>query len=121
MDPGFERELIKAMSADDLVSCEALIQSVPDIHNYILLSALTLTHNVDIFRALLKHSSVNPFYDDNCLIHFIINLRCSADFLAAVLEHPANHLTADHYHALIAVCGHSQEKHDLLQSHLAKL
>ena len=120
MDPDFERELITAISTNDLGKCEALIQNVSELHNYILLSALTLTQNVDIFRALLKHSSVNPFYDDS-LIHFIIKLRCSADFLTAVLEHPANHLTADHYHAFISSCDHSKEKQDLLQAYLSKL
>ena len=120
MDPDFERELITAISTNDLGKCEALVQSVPELHNYILLSAVTLTSNAEIFRALLKHSAINPFYNDHCLIHFIIHHHCSADFLAGVLEHHANHLTAEHYHAFLSECSRSQEKRDLLQAYLNK-
>ena len=120
MDPNFERELITAISTNDLAKCEALVQNVSELHNYILLSALTLTHSPDVFRVLLKHPSINPFYDDHCLIHFMTTHRCSADFLAAVLEHPANHLTADHYRTLISSCDHTKDKQDLLQAYLDK-
>jgi hypothetical protein len=51
----------------------------------------------------------------------IIHHNLPTELLAAILEHPANHLTADHYHAFLSACGRSIDKHDLLQAHLSKL
>jgi hypothetical protein len=120
MDPHSEQELLTAISNKDVGKYEALIQNASAINNSVLLTVIVLSGNVDAFRALLKHSSVNPFYDDNYLIHMLINHNLPTDLLAAILEHPANHLTADHYHAFHSACGRSKDKQDLLQSYLNK-
>jgi len=121
MDPHSEQELLTAIYNKDVGTYEALIQQAPVINNSVLLTVAVLSANADAFRSLLKHSSVNPFYDDNYLIGIIVHHNLPTDLLAAILEHPANHLTADHYHTFIASCGRSTDKHDLLQSHLSKL
>ena len=119
MDPQSKQELLTAISNKDVGTYEALIQHASVIDNDMLLNVM-LSSNVESLRAVLKHSSVNPFYDDNYLIHMIIRHNLFTEFLAAILEHPSNQLTADHYHAFLSVCGHSTDKQDLLQSYLNK-
>ena len=121
MDLHSEQELLTAISNKDVGAYDALIQQASVINNSVLLTVAVLSANGDAFRALLKHSSVNPFYDDNYLIHMLINHNLPTELLASILEHPANQLTADHYHAFIASCGHSTDKRELLQSYLSKL
>ena len=120
MDPQSKQELLTAISNKDVGTYEALIQSACVIDNDVLLNVM-LSSNVDSLRAVLKHSSIDPFFNDNYLIHMIINHNLFTEFLAAILEHSANHLTADHYHAFISLCGHSKDKHELLESYLVKL
>ena len=121
MDSHSEQELLTAISNKDVGTYEALIQHASVINNSLLLSVAVLSANGDAFRSLLKHSSINPFYDDNYLIGIIVHHNLPTDLLAAILEHPANHLTADHYHAFIESCGRSTDKQELLQSYLGKL
>ncbi len=120
MDPQSKQELLTAISNKDVATYEALIQHASVIDNDVLLNVM-LSSNVDSLRAVLKHSSIDPFFNDNYLIHMIIHHNLFTEFLAAVLEHSANHLTAEHYHAFISSCGHSKEKQDLLQAYLSKL
>jgi hypothetical protein len=120
MDSHSEQELLTAISNKDVGRYEALIQHASVINNSVLFTVVVLSANVDAFRALLKHSSVNPFYDDNYLIHMLITHNLPTELLAAILEHPANHLTADHYHAFISACERSKEKQDLLRAYLNK-
>ena len=121
MDSHSEQELLTAISNKDVGTYEALILGASVINNSVLLTVAVLSANANAFRALLKHSSVNPFYDDNHLIHVLINHNLPTELLAAILEHPANHLTADHYHAFLSACGRSTDKHELLQVYLSKL
>jgi hypothetical protein len=120
MDPHSEQQLLTAISNYDVGTYEALIQGASAINNITLLKMITSSDNVDAFRAVLKHSSVNPFYDDNHLIRMITAHNLSPGMLAVILEHPMNQLTADHYHAFISLCDRSQEMRDLLHSYLNK-
>jgi hypothetical protein len=120
MDPHSEQELLTAIFNKDVATYEALIQNASVINNNVLLNIVVIAFNMDAFRAVLKHSSIDPFFNDNSLIHVIINHNFPIEFLAAVLEHPANHLTADHYHAFLSACGSSKDKQDLLHAYLNK-
>ena len=118
MDSYSEQELITAISNNDVGKYEALIQGASSINSNILLNIMVLSSNADGFRAVLNHSSVNPFNNDNYLITMVINHNLPTGYLAIILEHSMNQLTADHYRSFISLCNHSQEKKDLLQSYL---
>ena len=121
MDPHSEQELLTAISNKDVGKYESLIQNASVLNNNVLLNVMVISSHGDAFRAVLKHASIDPFYNDNYLIHMIINHNFPTDLLAAILEHPANHLTADHYHAFLSACGRSKDKQDLLHAYLSKL
>ena len=120
MDPHSEQELLTALSNKDAGKYEALIQQAPVINNELLANIMFAT-GVDGLRAVLKHSSINPFYNDNELIHLIIKHNVRTEYLGAILEHPMNQLTADHYRAFISSCNNSRTKRGLLESYLNKL
>ena len=121
MDPHSKEELLTALSRNDAESYNALIQHASVIDNDVLFMTVMTTSKAEALRAVLKHSSVNPFYNDNYLIHHILKHNMKTDFLVAILEHPLNQLTADHYRAFISASEPSIEKAHLLQSYLDKL
>jgi uncharacterized membrane protein affecting hemolysin expression len=120
MDPHSKQELLTALSSKDVEKYTVLIQDASVIDDDVSLMVI-ISSNADALRAVLKHSSINPFSNNNQLIHIIINHNMLTEFLAIILEHPLNQLTADHYHSFIALSGCSKEKKELLESYLGKL
>ena len=120
MDSHTEQELVSAIYSGDSDKFDALLQGAAVINHSLLLRIIMATPTIHFFDAALKHSSVDPFANDNSLLHAIISYNLPTEYLAAVLDHSNNHLSPDQYHALLSEASDSKEKQDLLESHLNK-